>query len=97
MAKWQRWEHGVRRHSYIELPPPFVFEGFWETAPIIGASLNSSQQQGGLLPEFSRNRGPYRPFISAICYGSPNIRRLLRQPLRLSNYYCTTVTPVCSP
>ena len=96
MAKWQRWEHGVRRHSYKALPHPFAFEGFWETAPTIGASLNSPQQQGGPLPRLSRNHGPYRPFISTICYGSPNIRRLLHQPLRLSNYYCTTITLVFS-
>ena len=23
MAKWQRWERGVRRRSYKALPPPF--------------------------------------------------------------------------
>ena len=33
MAKWQRWEHGVRRRSYKALPPPLAFKGFWETAP----------------------------------------------------------------
>ena len=33
MAKWQRWERGVRRRNYKALPPPFAFEGFWETAP----------------------------------------------------------------
>ena len=33
MAKWQRWERGVQRRSYKALPPPFAFEGFWETAP----------------------------------------------------------------
>ena len=33
VAKWQRWEHGVRRHSYKALPPLFAFKGFWETAP----------------------------------------------------------------
>ena len=32
MAKWQMWGRGVRRHSYKALPPPFAFEGFWETA-----------------------------------------------------------------
>ena len=43
------------------------------------------------------NNDPYRRFISAICYGSPHIRRLFHQPLWLSNYYCTTITPVFSP
>ena len=33
MAKWQRWERGVRRRSYKALPPLSAFEGFWETAP----------------------------------------------------------------
>ena len=33
MAKWQRWKRGVRRRSYKAHPPPFAFEGFWETAP----------------------------------------------------------------
>ena len=33
MAKWQRWERGVRRCSYKGLPPRFAFDGFWETTP----------------------------------------------------------------
>ena len=33
VAKWQRWERGVRRRSYKALPPLFAFKGFWETAP----------------------------------------------------------------
>ena len=61
------------------------------------ASPNSTQQQGGPLHGLSRNHGLYRRFISAICYGSPNIRRLLHQPLWLSNYYCTAITSVFSP
>ena len=96
MAKWQRWERGVRRCSYKALPHPFAFEGFLETAPKIGASPNSPQQQGGPLPGLLHNRGLYRPFIFAICYDSPNIRQLLHQPLRLSNYYCIAITPVFS-
>ena len=28
MAKWQRWEHGVRQRSYKALPPPFRIRGF---------------------------------------------------------------------
>ena len=31
-------------------------------------------------------------FFVAICYCSPNIRQLLRNPLRLSISYCTTIT-----
>ena len=27
MAKWQRWERGVRWHSYKALPPPFRIRG----------------------------------------------------------------------
>ena len=97
MAKWQMWECGVWQHSYKALPHLFVFEGFWETAPMICTSLNSPQQRGGSLPRLSCNHGPYRPFISAICYYSPNIHRLLHQLLWLSNYYYTTITPIFSP
>ena len=28
MAKWQRWERGVRRRSYKAFPPPFCIRGF---------------------------------------------------------------------
>ena len=97
--KWQSGKGGsagcgdaVIKHS----PQPFAFEGFWETVPMICVSPKSPQQQGGPLPGLSRNYDLYHRFISAICYGSPNIRRLLRQPLRLSNYYCTTITLVFS-
>ena len=76
---------------------PFAFEGFWETAPTICASPNSLQQQGGPLPGLLHKGGPYLRFISTICYGSPNIRRLLHQPLRLSNYYYTAISLVFSP
>ena len=75
--KWQSGKGGstgydsaVIKHS----SHPIVFEGFWETAPTIGASPNSPQQQGGPLLGLSCNRGPYHPFISTIdfsanCYG----------------------------
>jgi len=56
MAKGQRYECGVWRHSYKALPHLFAFKGFWETAPTIGASPISPQQQGGPLPGLSRNR-----------------------------------------
>ena len=95
--KWQSGKGGsvgcggvVIKHS----PHLFAFEGFWETAPTIYASPNSPQQHGGPLPGLSRNYSPYCPFITVICYYSPNIRRLLRHLLRLSNYYCTTTTPI---
>ena len=82
----------VIKHS----PHLFAFKSFWETIPAICASPNSPQQQGGPLPGLSRNHGPYLPFITAIGYYSPNIRRHLHQPLRLSNYYCTAITLVFS-
>ena len=98
--KWQSGKGGsagcggaVIKHS----PHPFAFEGFWETAPTIGSSPNSPQQQAGALLGLSRNHGPYRLFISAICYGSPTIHRLLRQPLRLNNYYYIAITSAFSP
>ena len=97
MAKWQRWERGVRRHSYKALPHLFAFEGFWETAPMICAPPNSPQQRGGPLPGLSRNCSPYGPFIAVIYYCSPNIRRLLCHLLWVSNYYCTSITLVFSP
>ena len=78
----------VIKHS----PHLFAFEGFWETIPTIGASPNSPQQQKGPLPGLLRNYSPYHPFIAASCYYSPNVRRLLRHLLWLSNYYCTAIT-----
>ena len=96
-TKWQSGKGGnagcdgaVIKH----FPHPFAFEGFWETVPVIYASPNSPQQQGGPIPGLSHNCVPYRRFISAICYGPPNFRRLLRQSLWLSNDYCTTITLV---
>ena len=60
--KWQSGKGGnagcgsaVIKH----FPHPFAFEGFWETVPVIYASLNSLQQQGGPLPGLSHNRGSY--------------------------------------
>ena len=98
--KWQSGKGGsagcggtVIKHS----PHLFAFKGFWETVQAICASPNSPQQQGGPLPGPSRSPSPYCRFISAICCGSPNARRYLRQPLWLSNYYCTAVTSVFSP
>ena len=97
--KWQSGKGGSAGRAGVVIkhsPHLFAFEGFWETTPTICASPNPPQQQGGPLLGLSRNRGPYRRFISAICYGLPNIRRLLCQPLRLSNYYYTAITPVFS-
>ena len=96
VAKWQKWERGVRRRSHIALPHSFAFKGFWETISAICASPNSLKWHGGPLPGLSHNHDLYRPFISAICYGSPNIRRLLRQLLWLSNYYYTAIPLVFS-
>ena len=73
MTKWQRWERGVRRRSFKALPPPFRIRGFLGNHSH-DLRPNSPQQQSGLLPGLSRNRGLYRRYISAICYGSPNIR-----------------------
>ena len=75
----------------------FTFVGFWETVPTICASPNSLKWFNGPLPGPSRNRSPYRPFITAIGYYSPNIHRLHCHLLRLSNRYFTTITPVFSP
>ena len=47
MAKWQRWQRGVRRRSYKALPHLFAFEGFWGTVPAISATPNSPQLKVG--------------------------------------------------
>ena len=51
----------------------------------------------GPLLGLLRNRGPCRSFVTAVSYCSPNNRRLLRHLSRLSNRYCTAVTPIFSP
>ena len=83
MAKWQRWESGVRRHSYKALPPLFAFEGFWETAPrfaplqilrngVVGRYLGfraTTARIAHLSSQFVTAHQIFADF-SAICYGS---------------------------
>ena len=97
MTKGQRYERGVRQRGYIALPLPFRILGFLGNRSRDLRFSEFSATEGGPLPGLSHSPNPYHRFISAICYGSPNIHRLLRQPLWLSNYYCTTITPVSSP
>jgi len=96
-VKWQRWERGVRRCSYKDTLSTFCNQGFLENRSMICAPPDSPKWFTGPLPGLLLNYSPYRPFIATICYYSPNFRRLLRHLLRLSNYYCTTITPVFSP
>ena len=43
------------------------------------------------------NLSPCRPFIAAVSCYSPNNHRFLQHLLRLSNHYCTAVTPIFLP
>ena len=97
--KWQSGKGGSTRCGgvVIKHSPTFCIQGFLGNRSTICTSLNSSKQRGGPLPGLSRNYSPYRPFIATICYCPPNIRRLLRHLLWLSNYYCTSITLVFSP
>ena len=97
MAKWQMWGRGVRRHSYKALPPPFAFEGFWETAPrfaplrilrnnMVGRYLGfraTAAHSAHLSPQVVTAHRIFTD-ISAICYGSviSTVQPLLRFFLR---------------
>ena len=83
VAKWQRWERGVRRRSYKALPPLFAFKGFWETAPrfallrillngMVGHHLGfcaTTARIAHFLPQFVTAHRIFADF-SAICYVS---------------------------
>ena len=97
MAKWQRWERGMRRCSYKALSPPFRIRGFLGNRSRDLRLSKFSDAAYGPLPGLLRNRGPCRLFITTVGYHSPNNRQLLRHLLRLSNSYCTTITQVFSP
>ena len=91
--KWQRWERGVQQHSYKALPPPFTFDGFWETAPrfvplrilcnsVAGCYLGfraTIARIAHLSPQFVTAHRIFADF-SAICYGSviTTVQPLLR-------------------
>ena len=64
VAKWQRWERGVRRRSYKETVPTFCIQGFLENhTMLICALLNSPKRYARPLSGLPRNYGPYRPFF----------------------------------
>ena len=96
MANWQRWEREVRRCSYKALPQLLHSMVFGKLLPRFAPLRILCNIKVGRYLGFRATTARIADFISAICYGSPNIRRLLRQPLRLSNYYCTAITPVFS-
>ena len=88
----------MRRCSYKDTQPTFRIQGFLgNRTMLICAFPNSPKRRGGSLSGLLRNRSPCRPFIAAIRFYSLNNRRILRHLLRLSNRYCTTVTPIFSP
>ena len=95
--KWKRWEQGMRRHCYIGLSPPFCIQGIFGNRSSDLRRSDFSDVIYGPLPRLLRNRSPCRPFIAAISCYSPKNHRLLRHLLRLSNRYCTAVTPIFSP
>ena len=61
-------------------------------APPISSTWINGPQHG-----LSRNCSPCSSFIAAVGYCSLNNRRLLYHLLRLSNIYCTVITPFFSP
>ena len=97
------WFDGGRRlyewrRGYKAVPPLCLnSEGFWETVPAIRAAPNSPTWFNGPQPGLSRNHSPRHSFIAAVCCYSPNNRRFLHNLSRLSNRYCTTITPIFSP
>jgi len=97
--KWQNgkgWSAGCSG-AVIKYSPHHRIQGFLGNRSWICASPNSPQPRGGPLPGPSCKYSPYRSLLTAICYCSLNIRRLLRHPLRLSNYYCTTIIAIFYP
>ena len=98
MAKWQRWERGVRRCCYKALSPPFRIRGFlgncsrdlrfsgFSDAALWAVTWAFAQPQP-IIADLSPQLVEVRPMladISADRYGS-------------SHCYCTTVTSVFSP
>ena len=97
MAKWQRYERGMRRRSYKALSPPFrIREFLGNRSRGLRLSEFSNAAYGPLL-RLSRNRSPCCSFIATVSCYSPNNRRLLRHLLRLTNRYCTAIPLVFSP
>ena len=93
MAKGQRCECGVRRHSYKALPPPFRIRGF------LGNRFRDLRFSEFPQLKVGRYLGLHAALarIADLCPQFVTARRNLCQPLRLSDYYCTAITPVFSP
>jgi len=58
MAKGQRYERGVRRHSYKALPLPFRIRGFLGNRSRDLRFSEFSATEGGPLPGLSRKARP---------------------------------------
>ena len=64
VTEWQRWEHGVRRHSYKDTLLIFLIQGFLgNRTMLICALLNLSKRRAGPLSGLPGNYGPHRPFF----------------------------------
>ena len=95
--KWKRWERGMRRHCCKSLSPPFRIQGFLGNRSRDLRRFDFSDGVCGRLLGLLRNRSPCCPFIAAVSCYSPTNRRFLCRLMRLSNRYCTDVTPISLP
>ena len=83
VAEWQRWEHGVRRHSYKDTLPTFCIQGFLENHTMLICALpNSPKRHARPLSRLLRNYDPYHPFFDATRNCTPNIHRPLRKTIK---------------
>ena len=83
VAKWLRWERGVRRHSYKDTLLNFRIQGFLGNCTmLICAFPNSPKRRAGPLSGLPRNYSPYRPFFDATRYCTPNICQPLRNAIK---------------
>ena len=82
VMEWQRWERGVRQHSYKDTLPTFRIQGFLGNHTMICALPNSPKQRARPLSRLPRNCGPYRLFSDATWNCTPNIRRLFRNTIK---------------
>ena len=64
VAKWKRWERGVRRRSYKETIPTFRIQGFLGNRTILICALpNSPKRRGGAVIWASAQLRPISPIL----------------------------------
>ena len=95
--KSKRWERGMWRHYYKVLSPHLCIQGFLGNRSHDLCRSDFSNAVYGPFLGLLCNLSPCRPFIAAVSCYSPNNHRFLRHLLRLSNHYCTAITPIFSP